>query len=463
MIRYIKYILVFLPFATFAQIDGQWHTSFSVMGITERMDLNISNYPSDPIVTLSDPDEETFKDVKMEKVLVNDSSLSFTWSKIGLTFKGKYYKNGDSIQGVMSQMDIKWGATFTRFEQAKKVVKRPQEPKEPFAYPVEEFLIQNGDITLGATLTLPKNAGENFPIVVLASGSGAQDRNCELLGHKSFLVIADYFARNGIGALRFDDRGVGKSTGSYQEASLLDFASDVKACVSFLANDVRFNNNPIGIAGHSEGGMHALIAAKKNKHVEFILELASVGTSGRVVLVEQQYLVPKKSGKSEEYSRWNQAVFSGLCDIISNTSQEKSNEQINAFLDKMYEQAPQEYKEQTTIFNFKIGLSMFLNNEWGRQFIAFETADYLKKINIPILAINGSQDLQVPPLSNQEGFSKNFSKKSKAKSKALIVDGMNHLFQKCTSCTVYEYGELEETFSESVLILIRDWIKEVNQ
>lgn len=463
MIRYIKYLLIFLPFAAFTQIDGQWHTSFSVMGITERMDLNISNFPSDPIVTLSDPDEETFKDVKMEMVFVTDSSLSFSWSKIRLSFKGKYYKNGDSIQGVMSQSDVKWGATFTRFEQAKIIVKRPQEPKAPFAYPVEEFLIKNGEITLGATLTLPKNAGENFPIVVLVSGSGAQDRNCELLGHKPFLVIADYLARNGIGCLRFDDRGVGKSTGNYQQASLLDFASDVKACVSFLANDVRFKNNPIGIAGHSEGGMHTMIAAKKNKDVKFIIELASVGTSGRDVLVEQQYLIPLKNGKSEEYAKWNRDLYAGMCDIISKNAKEKATEELTVFLDKMYESAPEEYKQTTNAFNFKIGMNMFLNNDWGRQFIAFEAADYLKKIKVPILAINGSQDIQVPPLTNQEGFAKNFSKKSKANSKAFVVDGMNHLFQTCNSCSVYEYGELEETFSEQVLIMMRDWIKEVNQ
>lgn len=463
MIHTLKFLCLLLPFFSIGQIEGLWHTSFAVMGTTERMDMNISNYPNDPIITVNDPDNNNFKDAKMEKVIITDSSLSFNWSKIGLSFKGKYYKNGDSIQGVMTQLDIKWPVTFTRFEQAKKIVKRPQEPKEPFAYPVEEILIKNGDITLGATLTLPKNAEENFPIVVLASGSGPQDRNCELLGHKSFLVIADYLARNGIGTLRFDDRGVGKSSGSYQLASLMDFGSDVRACVSFLTSDTRFKGHPIGIAGHSEGGIHALIAAKKNKDVHFIIELASVGTSGRSVLIEQQYLIPKKSGKSDAYAEWNKEVFSGLCSIIESNTQEKSTELINAFLDKMYEKAPQEFKDQNNIFNFKIGMNMLLNNDWGREFITFETADYLKKIKVPILTINGSQDLQVPPLPNQEGFNNSFSKKSKPKSKTIVVEGLNHLFQACSTCTVLEYGELEETFSEKVLILMRDWIKEINE
>lgn len=459
MIQLLKLFFVFLPFLSISQIDGNWHTSFSIMGITNRLDMTVTGYPENSIITMSDPDEGRFKDVKMDKVLVTDSSISFTWTRIGLSFKGKYYPAGDSIQGAMSQMDLKWGATFTRFEQEKIIVKRPQEPKPPFAYPVEEVLIKNGEIVLGATLTLPKNAGENYPIVVLASGSGAQDRNCELLGHKPFLVIADYLARNGIGSLRFDDRGVGQSTGSFQQASLMDFGSDVKACVSFLSNDPRFKNNSIGIAGHSEGGMHALIAAKGNKKVKFVLELASVGTSGKDVLIEQQYLIPLKSGKSEEYAQWNKDLYTGICSILETYSQEKSVDTLNAFLGKMYATAPADYKEQTNEMNFKLGLNMFLNNTWGREFIVYKSAAYLKKIKVPILAINGSQDIQVPPVSNQAGFAQNFSKKSKPFSKAIVIDGKNHLFQNCSSCTVLEYGDLEETFSEDVLILMRDWIK----
>lgn len=440
------------------QISGTWHTSFLIMGNSNRMDLTISNYPLNPIGVMSDPDG-SYKDVKMEKLIITDSTISFYWSKIGLSFDGKFSKSVDSIIGRMSQMDVKWGATFTRQEQEKVVAKRPQEPREPFAYPVEELFLKNGENIIAATLTLPLNSGTNYPIVVLASGSGPQDRNCELLSHKPFLVIADYLARNGIGSLRFDDRGVGKSTGVFQQASLIDFASDVKTCINFLANDSRFKTNPVGIIGHSEGGMHALMAAKGNKNVAFVIELASVGTSGKNVLVEQQYLVPKQSGKSEEYALWNQELYAGLSQIISSKSQQKATEPLNSFLDKMYVSSPPEYKDLTNIFNFKLALNMLLNNDWGRQFLTFETKDYLSKLKIPILAINGSQDIQVPAISNNKGFSQNFSKKSKSASRAIIIEGKNHLFQTCKSCSVMEYGDLEETFSEEVLILMKDWIK----
>ena len=454
----LLFTLLFLATSTFSQINGTWHTSFTIMGNANRMDLTISNYPFNPVANMSDPDG-SYENIVMDKLKITDSTLSFLWTKIGLSFDGKFSKNGDSIVGVMSQMDIKWAANFTRTEQEKIVVKRPQEPKAPFAYPVEELLIKNGENMLGATLTLPLNAGTNYPIVVLASGSGAQDRNCELVGHKSFLVIADYLARNGIGCLRFDDRGVGKSTGVFQTASLEDFASDVNACVNYLVHDQRFAGHKIGVAGHSEGGMHALIAAKTNKKIQFVVELASVGTSGGEVLAEQNYLIYTSSGSSEEVGRWAEETIKGICPILAENSAEKAVDPLSKYIESRYAVAPKEFTESTNLAQYQMGIITMLNNDWGRQFLGFQAATYLKKVKVPVLAINGSKDIQVPPVSNQTGFAKNFSKKSLPQSKAIVVDGLNHLFQTCTTCTLSEYGELEETFSEAVLKEMTTWIK----
>jgi pimeloyl-ACP methyl ester carboxylesterase len=427
------------------------------MGTTNKIEMAIRNYPSQTEISLSETGK--FKDVQMDNVEITDSSLSFSWTKIGLSFKGKYFSNGDSLIGVLSQMDVKWAANFYRQEQAQIEIIRPQEPKEPFPYSSQEVRIKNGGVTLSGTLTLPNASVLNYPIVVLASGSGPQDRNCEILGHKSFLVIADYLARNGIGCLRFDDRGYGKSTGIFQKATLEDFASDVRACVNFLAKDSRFSANIIGIVGHSEGGMHALIAAKKNKQVDFVVELASVGTSGADVLIEQQYLIPLKIGKSEEYAKWNSTLYAGICAILMDYSMEKSIDPMNDYLREMYKTAPQDYKNQMTEMNFNMALNQFLNNAWGRQFIAFETKDYVRKLKIPLLIINGSEDIQVPAKPSQAAFSLHASKKSKVK--VILAEGLNHLFQQCTTCSVLEYGELEETFSTDVLLQMTNWIKEL--
>jgi pimeloyl-ACP methyl ester carboxylesterase len=455
----LLFTLILLTTSTFGQINGTWHTSFSIMGNSNRLDMFVNNNPINPSISVTNPDSDKTKNLLMDKVKITDSTLSFFWTKTGISYEGKYSKTGDSLVGVMSQMDVKWEVNFTRHEHEKIVLKRPQEPKAPFAYPVEEILIQNGENVLGATLTLPLNAGSNYPIVVLASGSGAQDRNCELVGHKSFLVIADYFARNGIACLRFDDRGVGKSTGSFQTASLEDFASDVNTCVNYLVQDPRFAGNKIGVAGHSEGGMHALIAAKSNKKIQFIVELASVGTSGGEVLAEQNYLIYKASGSSEEVGVWAKETITGICGILAANSADKAVEPLSKYIETRYAIAPKEFTDMTSVSQYKMGTIMMLNNDWGRQFTGFQAANYLKKIKVPVLAINGSKDIQVPPVSNQAGFAKSFSKKSLSQSKAIVVDGLNHLFQNCNTCTTSEYVELEETFSETVLKEMTVWIK----
>jgi pimeloyl-ACP methyl ester carboxylesterase len=450
---------VFFTFLSTGQIDGTWHTSFVVMGTSNRMTMTISNYPEKPKVIIINPDSESQKENKMDAVKMTDSTLSFSWSAIALTFKGQYFSQGDSLAGTMNQSGIEWPVCFFREEQASIKVARPQEPQEPFNYTVIDTLIENGSFVLGATLVLPNNLGGNYPIVVLASGSGAQDRNCELLGHKPFWVIADHLAENGIASLRFDDRGVGKSTGVFQMATLEDFASDVLACVEFLKSDSRFANHPIGLAGHSEGGMHVMMAASKNKTVEFLIELASVGTTGKEVLVEQQYLIPKKGGQSEEYAQWNRSLFEEMTTLMLETKKKNRAEKLTAYLNEKYKSAPEEYKKLTNEMNFKLGMQMFMNSEWMIQFLNYRTEDYLPKISIPVLAINGSEDIQVPAESNQKGFEKNFSDKSIPNSKALISTGKNHLFQTCIECTVKEYGDIEETFSEEVLIEISTWIK----
>ncbi len=459
--------LIIIPFILFTflssgQIDGTWHTSFVVMGISNRMTMTISNYPSTPKVIIINPDSEKQKENKMDAVKMSDSTLNFSWSAIALTFKGKYYPQGDSLSGTMSQSGIEWPVCFYREEQASIKVARPQEPQEPFNYTVIDTLIENGKIVLGATLVIPNNLSGNYPIVVLASGSGAQDRNCELLGHKPFWVIADYLAENGIASLRFDDRGVGKSTGVFQMATLEDFASDVLACISFLKSDARFANHPIGLAGHSEGGMHVMMAASKNKSVQFLIELASVGTTGKDVLVEQQYLIPKKGGQSEEYAQWNKSLFEEMSTLLLATKKKKRAEKLTAYLNEKYKSAPEEYKKLTNEMNFKLGMQMFMNSEWMIQFLSYRTQDYLPKLSIPVLAINGSEDIQVPAESSQQGFEKNFSKESRTYSKAVIATGKNHLFQTCTECTVKEYGDIEETFSEEVLKEMTTWIKSLN-
>ena len=449
------FLIAFTPFVTVAQMEGDWYTSFVIMGITGNMKIEVqTSEPSS--ISLLDLDGK-FEKTLMDEHQIEGNIISFAWVTIGLKFEGVYSAEKNVINGKMIQSGQTWDITFTREEQEKAVVIRPQNPKKPFNYQIEELLIENDDIILGATLTLPNNFSESTPIVVLASGSGGQNRDCEIMGHKMFWVIADHFAKNGIGCLRFDDRGVGQSTGVFAKTDLKGFGSDVESCVRYLRKEKGFKKNKIGLIGHSEGGMHTLIAATSYKKIDFIMQLSSVGTSGAEVLIEQQYLIPIQSDASEEQARWNQSVYSGMVDIISRLDKKEAADSLTLFLGGKYDEGPKEFTESTTRINFILGLGGFLNTDWGREFIAFETKDYLKKLRIPLFAATGDRDIQVPSASNLAGFGAYRGADSQTSS----MGGLNHLMQKCVTCSLEEYGELEETFSAELMDMMVKWIREL--
>jgi pimeloyl-ACP methyl ester carboxylesterase len=458
----MKKLIVIFIFASqhiFGQITGEWHAAFSVAGQSTRLDLFIDRVGRDGTLKIGLPDVSGFEPKIIENSTISKDSLAFSWENIGLSFSGKYVSSGDSLFGMMKQSGLEWKVTFKREIQATKKVNRPQEPKPKFPYEIKEIEIKNGKNAIGATLTLPKG-NANFPIVILSSGSGPQNRDCEIMGHKPFWVIADYLTNNGIGVLRFDDRGVGKSTGEFSKASLFDFASDVEVCYKYIKKN--FKGHKVGLAGHSEGGMHTLIVASKNPKLDFLIQLAAVGTNGRDVLVEQQYLIPKSSGKSESYAKANSMVYDSVTSLLISNDNQVFPSKVSEFLKRNFDQFSEDYKKEGTIEEFSAGLTNFLNNDWGRQFMQFNSRDYLSKIYCPILVVNGSEDIQVPPIKNQEGFRNGFSNQSKSlsRSKILLIPGLNHLFQTCKKCNVIEYGELEETFSPIVLKAMLDWIND---
>ncbi len=456
-----KIIWVILLFGqyTFGQITGDWHAAFSVAGQSTRMDMFMDRIGRDGTLKIGLPDVANFEPKTIENSTIFKDSISFSWESLGLSYFGKYYIIGDSISGIMKQSGLEWKVTFKRQVQEVKEVNRPQEPKPKFAYELKEFEIKNGKNIIGATLTLPKNK-TNFPIVILSSGSGPQNRDCELMGHKPFWVIADYLTNNGIGVLRFDDRGVGKSTGEFSKASLFDFASDVEACYKYVQK--HYKGHKIGLAGHSEGGMHTLIVAAKNPKLDFLIQLAAVGTNGRDVLAEQQYLIAKKTGKSEAYARANNMLYDSVTKLLMLYDKEIFPMKVKELMEKKYVELPEDYKKEGTTEEFTSSFTNFLNNDWGRQFMAFETKEYLKKIYCPVLVINGSEDIQVPAIVNQEGFRNGFSNQSKSlnRSEIILIPGLNHLFQTCKKCDIMEYGELEETFSPIALKAIEEWIND---
>ena len=340
---------------------------------------------------------------------------------------------------------------------------RPQEPKEPFNYTSEAIIFTNyvaDSIKLAGTLTLPKNI-KNPPVVILISGSGPQNRDEELMGHKPFLVLSDYLTNHGIAVLRFDDRGVGESKGNFQNATTFDFATDVEAAITYLKSRNDIDKTKIGLVGHSEGGLIAPIIASRNNAVAFIVLLAGPGVNGAKILETQAKKAGELAGTPEVFLNENQKLASIIYDIIrTHTDENIIKEQITKALNDYKVNNPMSVlAPYITPAMIEQQLSI-LKSDWICTFIRTEPKDYLEKTTCPVLALNGSKDFQVLPDINLEGIKNALEKAGNNDVTVKQLEGLNHLFQTAETGSMQEYNTIEETFSPIALEIIKDWILE---
>jgi len=332
---------------------------------------------------------------------------------------------------------------------------RPQEPQPPFPYMEEEVEFSHDDITLAGTLTLPKGDGP-FPAVVLVSGSGPQDRNEEIFQHKPFLVIADHLTRAGIGVLRYDDRGVGKSTGVFGLSTSVDFKEDAMAGVRFLRAHDRIDSKRIGMIGHSEGGLIAPMAAAESDDLAFIVLLAGPGVSGKEVLVHQVGLLSKAGGIGAEYVVKIQDEQRKVIDLVLADAPEK---EIRAQVKKFIE--AQLGGEGATASDSAVDQTVVqFQSPWFKYFLGYDPRPALRKLKIPVLALNGEKDLQVDPAQNLPEIEKALKEGGNPDFTTLEFPSLNHLFQKASTGSIVEYYSLEETIHPPVLDTMQNWILE---
>jgi len=450
-------ILSLVHLTLYSQIQGTWHSNFQVAGKSLLMDLQIEGVGRDGVVIVSIPDQPQLQPQTMEDYALFSDSLWFSWKMIGLTYAAKL--QGDSLVGTMAQAGLTWKAVFYKEVQTMKEVQgKMQDPKAPFPYLEKEIEISTAKkIKISGSLILPElEKSSGFPLVVMVSGSGAQDRNCEMLGHKPFWVLADHLGRNGIASYRYDDRGVGKSGGEFETTTQVDFANDLAAIVQYF--NKAYPKAKIYVYGHSEGGMTALRAAVQTQKIAGIIEAASVGTSGAKVLTDQQYLIPEAMGFSPEECLWNQRLYQKGAEIALNSSNATFPKAYKEWLGQVWDSIPSKLLDGTTQEELQVQMTAFFNKDWARQFLAFESKTYLAQLDLPFLVINGSKDVQVPALSNQEGFKTGMTQTSLAKSTFYVLEGANHLFQQCQSCSLAEYASLEQTLDPTLIDWVISWI-----
>ncbi|MEW6237957.1 MAG: alpha/beta hydrolase [Candidatus Omnitrophota bacterium] len=332
---------------------------------------------------------------------------------------------------------------------------RYQDPIKP--YPYRETLVnfenKTAGINLAGTLTSPFSGGP-FPAVVLISGSGAQDRNEEILNHRPFLVLADYLTRHGIAILRYDDRGSFESTGDIMTATTEDFADDAYSGVQYLKTLPEIDPSRIGLIGHSEGGMIApMLAAAHPEEIAFIVLMAGPGDPAKKVLLDQGDLIARASGYPEyEIQRMHSMKEKIIQIVLEEPDDAAAKKKIQAIVDQTYPELSR-YDRLLLAQEFYVYLI-----PWMRYFLAFDPKDYLTKVKCPVLAINGSKDLQVPAASNLQTIEKFLIEGGNTQYEIKELPNLNHLFQTAKSGSPNEYESIAETLAPVVLDVIKDWI-----
>ena len=384
-------------------------------------------------------------------------------ASVGGEFDGKMSADGSEIAGEWRQSGSKLPLVYKRMSSPAKKTQRPQEPKKPLPYSVEGVVVPNeaANIKLAGTLTLPKTGGPH-PAVVLITGSGPQDRDEALMGHRPFLVLADHLTRQGIAVLRCDDRGVGKSTGNFAAATDTDFVEDTLSSVEWLKQRKDIDPKRIGLIGHSEGGVVGpLVAAKQPQDIAFIVMLAGPGVPMERLLVKQAEDMARVSGMGNEGVATLVAMQSQTLALLKTAATQKEAEVMvsNAYAQQIGEISDEALKAMGLSRQMPAAQLKTTSSNWFRQLLAYDPAPTLMKLKCPVLAINGEKDVQVAAKENLAAIREALSKGSNADATIIELPKLNHLFQSCTTGAVAEYSEIEETFSPAALKVVSDWVQ----
>lgn len=436
------------------EITGSWMGELEVAGAKLPLIFNIRQNGTDLITTMDSPMQGA-KDMPTDKTSFSNNELFVDAKKFGISYKGKL--ENETIIGSFFQGGASIPLNLTRKKEGESVLKRPQTPKAPFNYKIEEvtFINPTDKNTLAGTLTTPANK-KDFPVVVLISGSGQQNRDAEIFGHKSFWVIADDFAKKGIGVLRVDDRGTGGSNGINMNVTTQNFAGDTNAAVEFLAQK-GFKN--IGLIGHSEGGIIAPMVASQNSKVKFIISMAGPGIPTDELLMLQTEAIAKASGVSDDELKSGQEMNRKIYALIKNyKGTDLKGEVKKVFVAEMLKLPKEQQPGTIEIENTAEQESAKVTIPWFVYFMKINPDTYWSKLKIPVLALNGSKDLQVISKENLAGIKASLEKAKNKKFETIEFPNLNHLFQEAKTGSVEEYGQLEQTIAPQILDEMSSWI-----
>jgi uncharacterized protein len=443
-------------------VEGLWQGMLKVPGTELRVVFHINKAADGKLAATMDSPDQSATGIAVDECAFSKGKLTLTAKAIGGGFEGTM-KNDSTIDGKWSQAGMSLPLVLKRIEKLEQT-NRPQEPTKPYPYTEELVTVENkaAGITLAGTLTEPE-AGGPFPAVVLITGSGPENRNEEVFGHKPFLVLADYLTRQGIAVLRCDDRGVGRSTGDSKTATTADLATDAKAEFDYLKTRKDIDPKRIGLLGHSEGGIIAPIVANEAKDVAFVVLMAGTGVPGDSVLMLQSWLVAKAEGASDSKLKKGAVVQRALLDLAkSNLDSAALAAKLKPLLkEAMSDLSPADSQALSSADTSNQAVEQQVKQvltPWFHYFLNYDPRPALTKLRQPVLAINGDKDVQVAPKENLAAIEAALKAGGNKDYLVKELPGLNHLFQTATTGGVSEYAKIEETISPSALKVMGDWI-----
>jgi uncharacterized protein len=432
--------------------EGVWQGALEANGLRLRFQLHVSHDDQKHLVAALDSPDMGISGLPAIKVSQKLTIFHFEIPVVDGVFEGTINSAKSVITGTWTQGGITRNLKFQRSDQLLELV-RPQNPSKPYPYREEDmtFANQKAQLTLAGTLTLPPGQGP-FPAALLIAGSGPHDRDENVAGHRPFLVLADHLTRKGLAVLRYDKRGIGKSTGNFDQATTEDFASDASAALAYLKSRKEIDARKIGLIGHSEGGIIAPMLASRSSDVAWIVLLAAPGLKGENVMLLQSELILKAAGfdderiaKARDFNQQSYAL----------ARKETDPEALEAKLADLVDSTGMSTTLPPTTLKPQ---ARMMTSPWFRFFLDYDPVPALQKTQCPVLALNGDKDLQIASKENlaqiqkalQDGGNKDFQTKE--------LPGLNHLFQHAPTGSPTEYGGIEETIASEALTAISDWI-----
>ena len=440
------------PADAIASAEGVWQGAMEGNGMRLRFQLHVSHDDQKQLVGALDSPDQGISGLPAVKVSQKESAFHFEIPVVSGVYDGTLNPAKTEITGTWTQSSVQQKLDFRRSDQLLELI-RPQNPTKPYPYREEEILFANASakISLAGTLTLPPGKGP-FPAAILLSGSGPHDRDESLVGHRPFLVLADHLTRRGIAVLRFDKRGIGKSTGDYANATTADFASDAEAVLAYLKTRKEIDPKKIGLIGHSEGGMIAPMVATRSNDVAWIVLLAGPALKGEDTLLLQSELILKTAGVNDgqiantrEFNKQTYALV----------RQEKDPAALEARLNALVQSSGMSASLPPAALQAQVRL---MASPWFRFFLDYDPVPALRKTMCPVLALNGEKDLQIAPKENLAGIQKALQEGGNKDFQTAELPGLNHLFQHCPTGSPTEYGGILETMAPEVLNAVSDWL-----